>query len=214
MRERGIWIVQRGRFCTTHFAKPMSKENSPKSDSPTAEWVGDVLSFWFTELQPNDWFSGSAAVDDACRSRFGQLYQTLQTRPLLPSSLDARTLLAAVVVFDQFPRNLFRKSAEAYATDVRAQELARHAVASGKDRALKDQERYFLYMPFMHSEDRALQAESVRLFTELGGDGVKWARNHQSIVERFGRFPHRNAILGRTSTPEEVEFLKTERPFD
>ena len=191
----------------------MSKENSPKGDIAAAEWVGEVLSFWFTELQPNDWFSGATEVDDACRSRFGPLYQTLQTRPLLPSSLDARTLLAAVIVFDQFPRNLFRKSVAAYATDARAQELARHAVASGKDRSLQEQERYFLYMPFMHSEDRALQAESVRLFTELGGDGAKWARHHRDIVERFGRFPHRNAIFGRTSTPEEIEFLKTERPF-
>jgi uncharacterized protein (DUF924 family) len=192
----------------------MSKENSPKGDTTEAGWVGDVLSFWFTELQPNDWFSGSSTVDEAIRSRFGPLYQTLQARPLLPSSLDARTLLAAVIVFDQFPRNLFRKSAAAYATDGRAQELARHAVASGKDRSLQNQERHFLYMPFMHSEDRALQAESVRLFTELNEDGAKWARHHWEIVERFGRFPHRNAVFGRASTPEEVEFLKNEQPFD
>jgi uncharacterized protein (DUF924 family) len=195
----------------------MASENSPKGDtaavSAASGWAEDVLCFWFTELQPNDWFSGSAQVDDACRSRFAQLYQALKASPLLPSSLDARSLLAAVIVFDQFPRNLFRESAAAYATDARALELARHAVATGIDRSLKEQERHFLYMPFMHSEDRAMQAESVRLFSQLGTDGLKWAKHHQGIVERFGRFPHRNAIFGRTSTPEELEFLKNEPSF-
>jgi uncharacterized protein (DUF924 family) len=180
--------------------------------SPTA-WAEDVLYFWFAELQRNDWFSGSAKVDEMIRSRFGQLYQSLQASPLLPTSLDARSLLAAVIVFDQFPRNLFRGSAAAYGTDARALELARHAVTTGMDRSLQDQERHFLYMPFMHSEDRAMQAESVRLFTQLSTDGLQWARHHQAIVERFGRFPHRNAIFGRTSTPEELEFLKTEPSF-
>lgn len=191
----------------------MPAENSPKGDTSASGWVEDVLRFWFTELQPKDWFSGSVDVDRACRSRFSQLYGALQASPLLPSSLDARGLLAGVIVFDQFPRNLFRQSAAAYATDARALELARHAVATGKDRALKEQERYFLYMPFMHSEDRAMQAESMRLFAALGGDGAKWARHHHDIVARFGRFPHRNALLGRASTPEEIEFLRIEPAF-
>ena len=185
----------------------MTTQNSP------ADWAEDVLYFWFAELQPNDWFSGSARVDAAIRSRFGNLYQTLQASPLLPTSLGARSLLAAVIVFDQFPRNLFRGSASAYATDARALELARHAVATGVDRSLTDQERHFLYMPFMHSEDRAMQAESVRLFGQLSTDGLQWARHHQGIFERFGRFPHRNAIFGRASTPEELEFLKTGSSF-
>ena len=195
----------------------MATKDSPKGDTASASashgWAEQVLSFWFTELQPNDWFSGAAQVDDAIRARFAQLYQALQASPLLPSSLDARSLLAAVIVFDQFPRNLFRRSAAAYATDARALELARYAVASGLDHALNDQERHFLYMPFMHSEDRAMQAESLRLFSGLNTDGMKWARHHHGIVERFGRFPHRNALLGRTSTPEEIEFLKTEPSF-
>jgi uncharacterized protein (DUF924 family) len=186
----------------------MTTQNAP------TRWAEDVLYFWFAELQPNDWFSGSPEVDETIRSRFGNLYQALQASPLLPSSLDARSLLAAVIVFDQFPRNLFRKSAAAYGTDARALELARHAVAAGLDRALNELERHFLYMPFMHSEDRAMQAESMRLFTELGSEeDLKWARHHSAIVERFGRFPHRNAILGRNSTPEELEFLKTAPSF-
>ena len=185
----------------------MTTQKSP------AHWAQDVLYFWFAELQPNDWFSGSAAVDQAIRSRFGNLYQALQASPLLPTSLEARSLLAAVILFDQFPRNLFRGSAAAYATDARALELARHAVATGADRSLKDQERHFLYMPFMHSEDRAMQAESLRLFAQLSTDGLQCATHHRRIVERFGRFPHRNAIVGRSSTPEELEFLKNESSF-
>jgi uncharacterized protein (DUF924 family) len=197
---------------------PMSSRHSPLGDTSSASaatgWADDVLRFWFHELQPNDRFTGTAELDELIRSSFGDLHRALQASPLLPSSLDARALLAAVIVFDQFSRNLFRKSASAYATDARALELARHAVATGKDRSLQQQERYFLYMPFMHSEDRAMQAESVRLFSELGSaDGLRWAHHHQGIVERFGRFPHRNAVFGRASTPEELEFLKTEPSF-
>jgi len=193
----------------------MPVQDSPTGDSsPPTQWAEAVLYFWFNELQPNDWFSGAAAVDERIRERFGQLHQTLQASPLLPSSLNAHALLAAVIVFDQFSRNLFRKSVAAYATDARALELARYAVATGMDRSLQERERYFLYMPFMHSEDRAMQAESVRLFGQLGlEDGVKWARHHHAIVERFGRFPHRNALFGRTSTAQELEFLKTEPSF-
>jgi uncharacterized protein (DUF924 family) len=192
----------------------MPARNSATGDTSSTGWSEDVLRFWFKELQPEDWFGGSAKLDEEIRSRFGQLHQALQASPLLPSSLDARSLLAAVLVFDQFSRNLFRESAAAYVTDARALELARYAVTTGLDRSLREQERYFLYMPFMHSEDRAMQVESVRLFQELGSaDGLKWARHHAGIVERFGRFPHRNAIFGRTSTPEELEFLKTEPSF-
>lgn len=185
----------------------MTAQNSPTG------WAEQVLYFWFAELRPNDWFGGSAEVDEAVRSRFADLYRALQASPLLPQSLAARSLLAAVIVFDQFPRNLFRSSAAAYATDARALELARYAVATGLDRSLREQERHFLYLPFMHSEDRAAQAESLRLYAQLGTDGLQWARHHAQIVERFGRFPHRNALLGRASTPEEREFLKTEPSF-
>jgi len=179
-----------------------------------AGWVDDVLHFWFEELNQKDWFSSSERVDEICRARFGGVYQALKAEPPDPRSADARTLLAAVIVFDQFPRNIFRKTPEAYATDANALALARHAVQSGKDRALPQMQRHFLYMPFMHSEDLTAQAESVRLFAELGiPDGAKYARHHHGVIERFGRFPHRNAILGRRSTPEELQFLKTEPPL-
>ena len=179
-----------------------------------AGWVDDVLHFWFEELSEQDWFSSSERLDDKCRARFGDDYEALKAEPLDPKSADARTLLAAVIVFDQFPRNIFRKTPEAYATDARALELARHAVASGKDQSLPPKQRHFLYLPFMHSEDLRAQEQSLRLFDELGiPDGAKYARHHHGIVARFGRFPHRNAILGRRSTPEELEFLKTQPPL-
>lgn len=177
-------------------------------------WVEEVLRFWFEELNEQDWFSGGAHVDEKCRGRFGPLYAALKSNPPDPDSADARTLLAGVIAFDQLPRNMFRRTPDAYATDNDALVLARAAVASGKDRTLEPMQRHFLYMPFMHSEDLTAQAESVRLFTELGiPDGVKYARHHHDVVERFGRFPHRNTLLGRRSTPEEVEFLKTEPPL-
>lgn len=179
-----------------------------------AGWADDVLHFWFEELSEKDWFRGSTHVDDKCRSRFGDIYAALKADPPVPESADARTLLAAVIVFDQFSRNIFRKTPEAYATDANALAMARQAVESGKARSLPERQRYFLYMPFMHSEDLTAQAESVRLFNALGvPDGMKYARHHHDIVERFGRFPHRNPILGRRSTPEELEFVKRQPPL-
>lgn len=177
-------------------------------------WVEDVLRFWFEELAPEERFRSDPQRDAKIRSRFGELYAAFKARPPEPGQMDPKALLAAVIVFDQFPRNIFRRSAGAYATDELALELAKHAVATGKDRALAKEQRHFIYMPYMHSEDRAMQTESLRLFSELGvEEGMKYARHHAGIVERFGHFPHRNEILGRPSTPEETEFLKTEPPL-
>jgi uncharacterized protein (DUF924 family) len=174
-------------------------------------WAHDVLHFWFEELTEQDWFEGGKRVDEQCRNRFQPVYEALKSNPPDPRHIDAETLLAVVIVFDQFPRNMFRKTPEAYATDTEALALAKAAIASGKDRELSQKQRHFLYMPFQHSEDSTAQAESVRLFSGLGiPDGVKYARHHHDVVERFGRFPHRNAILGRRSTAEELDFLKTE----
>ncbi|HEY0940079.1 MAG TPA: DUF924 family protein [Steroidobacter sp.] len=177
-------------------------------------WVEQVLRFWFEELTARDWFGSSQQVDEMCRDRFGSLHAALKNNPPDPDKADARTLLAAVIALDQFPRNIFRRTPQAYSTDALALSLARATVASGKDRSLSTTQRNFLYLPFMHSEERAAQAESLRLFTGLGSpDGLKYARHHYDVVARFGRFPHRNAILGRQSTPEELEFLATEAPL-
>jgi uncharacterized protein (DUF924 family) len=123
--------------------------------------------------------------------------------------VDAQTALAAVIVLDQMSRNMFRGMARAFAADQQALWVAEAAIAQGFDVGLTKEQRMFLYLPFEHSEDRRSQARSVALTASIGDPELtKWAEAHQAIVDRFGRFPHRNSILGRTSTPEEIEFLK------
>lgn len=173
-------------------------------------WPDDVLHFWFTELAPEDWFAVSPAVDEAIRIRFAELYRAMKAAPPDAAALYAQGHLAAVIVFDQFPRNLFRGAPEAFATDALALALSRDAVGRGLDTGLGEHERQFLYMPFAHSEDPAMQARAVALFATLGlPDAAQSARQHKETIERFGRFPYRNKVLGRVSTPEEEAFLKT-----
>jgi uncharacterized protein (DUF924 family) len=179
---------------------------------PDGDWAENVLDFWFRDLGPEAWFRSDRAIDDLIRKRFTLLHSDLMSRQLLPAS--AREALAKVIVLDQFSRNLFRGSAEAYAGDDQALETAKALVGAGRDEEFGPTERQFLYMPFQHSEDRADQRRSVELFKKLGRpELIDFAKHHRSLIERFGRFPHRNAILGRASTPEEVEFLRTARSF-
>jgi uncharacterized protein (DUF924 family) len=179
----------------------------------SGDWARDVLRFWFETLKPQAWFHTDPTVDAEIRVRFLGLHERLKTTP--PEPEDAETALAAVIVFDQFPRNLFRGRPEAYATDALALGLARAAIAAGLDRGLEDRERMFLYMPFHHSEDRADQQRSVELFATLDVPGaLQSAQGHKAVVDRFGRFPHRNAALGRVSTPEEIEHLKHPAGFE
>jgi len=177
-------------------------------------WVGEVLRFWFEELGERDWFAKDHHLDERIRSRFLTLYEELAARDAremrdTQEAATPRALLAAVIVLDQFSRNMFRDSARAFAADPIARRLARTAVEQGFDRSMTDQQRMFLYLPFEHSEDRADQALSVELFGHLGNDEwTRYAVAHQEIIDRFGRFPHRNAVLVRESTPAEVARLK------
>ncbi len=169
----------------------------------------EIIRFWFEELSPQHWFKRDDAVDAQIRQRFLPLYEDLQTRAAGAPPGNARDALATVIVLDQFPRNLFRGSARAFATDTLALSIAQRAIENGWDRELSAQQRAFLYMPFQHAEDRAVQGRSVELFAAVGIEqSLDYARQHQEIIERFGRFPHRNAALGRDSTPEEIEFMK------
>jgi uncharacterized protein (DUF924 family) len=173
-------------------------------------WHRAVNDFWFAELTPEDWFGGGKALDEKIRARFAGLYEDLAKNPPQAAEMDAFEHLAAVLLFDQFPRNMFRNEARAFATDALAQTLAQDAVDRGLDRALDGAQKQFLYMPFMHSEDRAMQAQSLQLFTALGQkEALAFAREHKEVIDRYGRFPKRNPPLGRTSTPEEQEFLRT-----
>ena len=171
-------------------------------------WVEEVLRFWFAELREADWWAKSERVDATIRARFLDLHARLVAADGGVSSA-ARPALAAVIVLDQFSRNMFRGTPRAFAADPIARRLARDAVAGGFDAELQPQERLFLYLPFEHSEDRADQALSVELIARLGReDWTHYALAHQSVVDRFGRFPHRNAVLGRESTAEEIAALR------
>jgi uncharacterized protein (DUF924 family) len=181
----------------------------PTGDPPAAGWIDAVLAFWFGECDEQDWFGKDGAFDEAVRERFMATYRQLQSQPDLVAR-SPREALAAVVVLDQFPRNMFRSDPRAYATDLQALGIAKAAIASGFDSSLEIAERLFLYLPLEHSEDLGDQAMACRL-TAATGD-VRWTRYaqaHMAIIERFGRFPHRNAVLGRRSTPEELAFLQT-----
>ncbi|MDX1485474.1 MAG: DUF924 family protein [Alphaproteobacteria bacterium] len=177
------------------------------NDDP--DWAEAVLGFWFDELSRADWYRPSAATDAAVRARFMTLYEALSEAPPTIEVGSARAVLAAVIVLDQFPRNMFRGSARAFASDGTALALATAAVEGGADRELTDEQRHCLYLPFQHSEEPEVQARGCTLYAELDdAEGLDFALRHKAIIDRFGRFPHRNAILGRESTAEEREFLK------
>ena len=179
--------------------------------APEPDWVSDVLEFWFEELGEHGWFAKSDPIDAAIRDRFGGL----QARLAMDGGIDAavndadpRQVLAAVIVLDQFSRNIHRGTPQAFAVDVIARRLARQSVARGLDQSMTASERLFLYLPFEHSENAEDQALSTSLIGQLGNEyWTRYALAHESIISCFGRFPHRNAILGRTSTPEELALL-------
>jgi uncharacterized protein (DUF924 family) len=161
-----------------------------------------------------EWFRKDEKFDAEIRRRFGQTHAAAARRELEDWRAKPESMVALVVVLDQFSRNLYRNDARAFAQDDHARECAREALARGDDARLLPVERMFLYLPFEHSEDRADQELSCRLMAQIDSfeetRGIsEWAAKHKVIVDRFGRFPHRNAALGRQSTPEEIEFLKT-----
>jgi uncharacterized protein (DUF924 family) len=175
----------------------------------TEDRVDGVLRFWFEETRPKQWFESSDAFDAEVRSRFVAVHEGLAAEPTPSLLTDARTALAAVIVLDQMSRNMFRGTPQAFAADAKALDLAAAAVALGFDSGLTKDERQFLYLPFEHAESAEAQARSVALIAQLGDPELtKWAEMHRVIIDRFGRFPHRNAVLGRASTPEEIEFLR------
>jgi len=170
----------------------------------SGDWRADVLKFWFG-LSPDQWWNGGADLDHRIRQDFLELWSEKQQLPVEKFLTDPLTALAAVILFDQFPRNMFRGHADAFSTDTNALAIAKGALDRGFDKELAPDERKFLYMPFMHSEKLEDQNRAVLLFTELGDDHqLGYARQHRDIIEKFGRFPHRNAILGRASRPEEI----------
>ena len=171
----------------------------------------EILAFWYggdPDIERENWFRGGPDFDDACR-RFQPDWEAALAGGLTAWRAAPSSLLAYIILTDQIPRNIFREDGRAFATDALARSAARHAVAHGWDRVMRKLERLFLYMPFEHSEDLADQAECRRLFVGLGDPKyVGYAQQHQELIERFGRFPHRNALLERPSTAEEMAFME------
>jgi uncharacterized protein (DUF924 family) len=165
-----------------------------------------VVSFW-RNVGPKGWFEKSAALDDEIRRRFLATYEAAAAGKLSAWEQDAEGALALLILLDQFPRNMFRGEGRAFATDALARAVASRAILNGFDGAFPDM-RAFFYLPFEHSEDLADQQRGIALYKAAGdADGLKWAELHADIIRRFGRFPHRNAALGRVTTPEEQKFL-------
>ena len=171
--------------------------------------IDEVLSFWFIETSPQHWWKPEPGFDAVVLQRFGELHRAALLGELWRWRVERRGRLAEIIVLDQFPRNMYRGTPPAFAADAMALALAQEAVAGRHDQTLPPLERAFLYMPYQHSESRVIQAESVRLFEALGlPEQLDFARQHKAIIDRFGHFPHRNVIVGRRSTEEELEFLK------
>ncbi len=169
----------------------------------------DILGFWFEEIQPAQWWKIDPAFDELVRSRFGALHERARLCELFAWRVTPAGRLAEVIVLDQFARNIHRGTAGAFAADPLALALAQEAVAAGADLALDAERRAFLYMPYMHSESAAIHAAAEPLMRERAPRHThEFELKHKAIVDRFGRYPHRNAMLGRASTAEEVEFLK------
>ncbi len=179
----------------------------------------DVLDFWFGAAGSADhgcarafWFEKSRSTDEAIRARFGADVEAALQGAFADWCATPRGALALILLLDQFTRNAFRDTPRAFAGDARALATARALVESGGDRTLTLFERQFAYLPFEHAEERAAQQTSLLLFAQLARDGLpeplEWAQRHYEVIARFGRYPHRNAILGRESTPEERAFLQ------
>ena len=170
----------------------------------------EILHFWFEEAKPAQWFQKSADFDTQIRERFLQTYRLAADGVCDLWRDDAQGCLALCVVLDQFPRNMFRGELQSFATDAKALLVAKQALARGFDQTLPPLQRRFLYLPFEHSEEGNDQSRAVALFQSMQEDdplGYDYALRHQAVIERFGRFPHRNAILGRQNTSEEDEYL-------
>ena len=176
---------------------------------PPSDWARQLLTFWFDDHGFDDWYGGGPAFDEAVRDFAGDWHEALRALPADRFLTDPDTALAAAILFDQVPRNIHRHHADAFATDDLARAIARGIVAHGWDRDYPENRRQFAYLPFEHSEDIADQRESLRLMAGLADPrSLEYARKHFDIIDRFGRFPHRNLALGRATRPDEAAAIE------
>lgn len=170
----------------------------------------DIIGFWFVEIEPGQWWRVDDEFDRQVLHRFGSVYAQASKCELYAWRTTPLGRLAEIIVLDQFPRNMFRGTARAFSTDSLALALAQEALVAQTSAALEPMKRAFLYMPFMHSESGKIHEIAVKLFSEDGLESnLDFEYKHKAIIDRFGRYPHRNAVLGRASSDEEADFLKT-----
>ena len=173
-----------------------------------------VIRFWFKECTPKQWFTKSKSFDTKVRKRFLKTYWSVARGEMAHWRAAPKGRLAEILVLDQFARNMFRRKPQAFMYDPLALALAQEALRARADKKMNKQERMFLYLPFMHSESKKLQRESVKLFKKLGQKEAFWyAKDHKKVIDRFGRFPHRNKTLGRKSTVAEKRFMRTHKGY-
>jgi len=174
----------------------------------------ELIDFWFSKPVRRLWFDSTPEFDRQIRERFLTTFEAAAAGELDAWQETPAGVLALVIALDQFPLNMFRGEARSFSTEAQARGIAAAAIERGFDEPLDDDQKAFLYLPFMHSESADDQARSVELFEAAGlTDNLKWARHHRDIIARFGRFPHRNAILGRESTSEEIAYLASDEAF-
>ena len=170
----------------------------------------EIIDFWFVESEPRQWFGKDADFDQTITTRFLATHQAASLGELYGWRQTPAGRLAEIIVLDQFSRNIYRDQPQAFAYDSMALVLAQEAIANQADQALPVSQRVFVYMPFMHSESLAIHQQALELYSqpELPEDNYRFELKHKAVIEQFGRYPHRNEILGRPSTPEEVRFLQ------
>lgn len=174
----------------------------------------EILDFWFAEETKSAWFNSTKEMDQLIRQRFETTWKQARDGQLDDWLKQAKGCLALVILLDQFPLNMFRGDAKCFATEEASRIVSRNAIEKGFDKDLDDTAKAFLYMPFMHSESLDDQDYSVSLFEQAKlNDNIRWAKHHRDIIKRFGRFPHRNSILGRESSAEEIDWLNSEQAF-
>ncbi|MEK6749909.1 MAG: DUF924 family protein [Pseudomonadota bacterium] len=182
--------------------------------TPISESETEIISFWFSARAQALWFNSDPAFDAEIRTQFEEIYQQAKAGALDAWRSDAQGALALCILLDQFPLNMYRGLAASFATEAMAREVAKSAIDAGLDQAIGTDKRAFFYLPFMHSEHLNDQNYSVNLFERAGmTEGLHYAKHHREIIRRFGRFPHRNAILKRASTEQELAYLASPEAF-
>lgn len=183
-------------------------------DANMEDLASELLDFWFSEPMNRHWFKSTPAIDRDIAQRYAKLWHQAAAGELGHWLQSAPTCLALILLLDQLPLNMFRSQAKSFSTEKQAIEACLYGLEQGYDQQLTQAQQAFFYMPLMHSEQLPHQQRSVELYQRAGlTNNLRFARHHCELIERFGRFPHRNAILGRTSTPQEVDYLQSKQAF-